>query len=55
MLKPKEQIERAKRLREQMEVLKSGRLIRPAKPKSLRERIEQRAKELDQRNSGQET
>jgi hypothetical protein len=47
MTEQKDQIERSKRLREQIERLKSGRPSkRPDRPKSLREQVEERVNRL---------
>ena len=49
------QVQRAKRLREQIEGLKSGRRIEPpGQEKSLREQIEDRANQLRQQDKSQE-
>jgi hypothetical protein len=38
------QVQRAKRLREQIENLKAGKRAEPARPESLREQVEERAR-----------
>jgi hypothetical protein len=50
------QVQRAKRLREQIESLKSGqRSEPPGRAKSLREQIEERADEVREREESQES
>jgi hypothetical protein len=49
------QIQRAKRLREQIEGLKSGRTGPPGHPESLREQIEERARHAGELEETQES
>jgi hypothetical protein len=50
------QVQRAKRLREQIESLKSGRSIEPpGHGQSLREQIEERAKQIPEKGSSSES
>ena len=50
------QAQRAKRLREQIEALKSGTRVEPANhPKSLREQVEDRAAPIRRRDSARDT
>lgn len=50
------QVQRAKRLREQIEVLKAGRPVEtPGHEKSLREQIEDRASQIRRQDASQES